>query len=151
MKVFLAVVAGLLLAASALCFALGSSWDKAGRLNHEVGGKDRAVYDLGDAFSAVGDTLQCAGVIGLLLAVALLAARFSLAGYERRICRLEEEVEALRGMLSALRTSRPRPEAGNAGGGAFFARDSGPPARQKLAGGTGDVQDFPGGTDSPAL
>jgi hypothetical protein len=92
MKLLIALVPWFLLAASIVSFALGRDWDRKGNLNHELGHREQFFSDLGDAFCAVGQALECVGVVGGVLALGLFGMKFHLKTLKKRIQELEKEL-----------------------------------------------------------
>jgi hypothetical protein len=113
MKVLRIVMPWIILATSALGFVLGWSWDKKGR---QYQGYYINEPELGMAISDAGNVLECVGVLGALVGIALLGAMQQLNGIDRRIRYLETEVGWLRRVSPALSTVPPAADSGESGG-----------------------------------
>lgn len=104
MKVIQIVVPLIVIAASAFLFVVGWEWARRGNdLQMDYYGWD--IKMIGHAISDLGNVIECIGVLGALVGLALFGALWYLGAYKRQINHLEEEVDHLRQSLMAMRRS----------------------------------------------
>jgi hypothetical protein len=111
MRYLLVLVALAILAASAVCFAMGLTWTMNGRFIIKEGDpaffKDSYVYQCADALQIVGRTLVGGSGVAVVASLALLAAVRHLKRCEETIGRLEEDVKGLRAAVTDLALAQP--------------------------------------------
>jgi hypothetical protein len=107
MKVIQIVVPWFVVAVSAFLFALGWEWNRKGELLREDFHISSEYNQLGHAISDLGNTIECIGILGALVGLALFGALWYLGAYKKQIRRLEAEVERLCRSLPVLSAIAP--------------------------------------------